>query len=92
MAISGRHENAHRPPLAGQTVVRHTRPAEPASHEGRQGAFPAAGRPMNLAAITLSVASYLHRDGHIPLGFTVINGERLRGTHYPSQERKEVNR
>jgi hydrogenase/urease accessory protein HupE len=29
------------------------------------------------------VASYLHRDGRIPLGFTVINGERFYGASVP---------
>jgi heme A synthase len=27
-------------------------------------------------AVTLGIASYLHRNGHIPLGFTVIRGEQ----------------
>jgi len=30
-------------------------------------------------AATLGIASYLHRNGRIPLGFTVIHGE-----HYPA--------
>jgi hypothetical protein len=42
-----------------------------------------AGLLMSLAAVTLGVASYLHRDGHIELGFTVINGERFYGASVP---------
>lgn len=38
---------------------------------------------MGLAAVTLGVASYLHRDGHIPLGFTVIHGEHFYGASVP---------
>jgi heme A synthase len=34
-------------------------------------------------AATLGVASYLHRDGHIPLGFTVIRGEQFTGASVP---------
>jgi hypothetical protein len=38
---------------------------------------------MIVAAITLGVASYLHRDGRIPLGFTVLRGEHFAGASVP---------
>lgn len=44
--------------------------------DGRE-ASRVAGLMMSVAALTLGVASYLHRDGRIPLGFTVITGERF---------------
>lgn len=47
------------------------------------GAGPAAGLLMILAAVTLGVASYLHRQGHIPLGFTEIRGESFYGASIP---------
>jgi heme A synthase len=34
-------------------------------------------------AATLGIASYLHRDGHIPLGFTVVRGEQFTGASVP---------
>lgn len=34
-------------------------------------------------AATLGIASYLHRDGHIPLGFTVIHGEQYASASVP---------
>jgi hypothetical protein len=34
-------------------------------------------------AATLGIASYLHRDGHIALGFTVIHGEQFTGASVP---------
>lgn len=34
-------------------------------------------------AATLGIASYLHTDGHIPLGFTVIRGEQFTGASVP---------
>lgn len=44
-------------------------------------------RPFALAmlaeAATLGIASYLHRDGHIPLGFTVVRGEQFTGASVP---------
>jgi hypothetical protein len=44
-------------------------------------------RPFGLAmlaeAATLGIASYLHRDGHIPLGFTVIHGEHFTAAATP---------
>jgi hypothetical protein len=83
MAISGGRGDAHGPPLAGQAAARAARPAPPASEGDRQWAGRAAGLLMSLAAVTLGVASYLHRDGHIPLGFTVINGERFHGASIP---------
>ena len=38
---------------------------------------------MGVAALTLGVASYLHRDGRIPLGFTVIHGEHFYAASIP---------
>ena len=34
-------------------------------------------------AATLGIASYLHRDGHIPLGFTVVRGEQFTAASVP---------
>lgn len=34
-------------------------------------------------AATLGIASYLHRDGRIPLGFTVIHGEQFQAASVP---------
>lgn len=34
-------------------------------------------------AATLGIASYLHRGGHIPLGFTVIRGEQFTRASVP---------
>jgi heme A synthase len=34
-------------------------------------------------AATLGIASYLHRDGRIPLGFTVIHGEQFAAASIP---------
>ena len=34
-------------------------------------------------AATLGIASYLHRDGRIPLGFTVIHGEQFTAASVP---------
>lgn len=34
-------------------------------------------------AATLGIASYLHRDGRIPLGFTVIHGEQFASASIP---------
>lgn len=34
-------------------------------------------------AVTLGIASYLHRGGRIPLGFTVIHGEHFQGAATP---------
>jgi hypothetical protein len=72
-------EPAQRPPLAGEAE----RPGRPAPGPGRPGAGRAAGLLMSVAAVTLGVASYLHRDGRIPLGFTVIHGERFFGASIP---------
>jgi hypothetical protein len=41
------------------------------------------GVMLSMAAITLGLASYLHRDGDIPLGFTVIRGESFLGASIP---------
>ena len=83
MAANGGRGDAHGLPLAGQAVARPVRPAPPASDGDRQRAGRTAGLLMSLAAVTLGVASYLHRDGHIPLGFTVVNGERFYGASIP---------
>ena len=34
-------------------------------------------------AATLGIASYLHRAGHIPLGFTVVRGEQFTAASVP---------
>lgn len=34
-------------------------------------------------AATLGIASYLHRDGQLPLGFTVIHGEQFASASIP---------
>lgn len=83
MATDGGRGNAHGSPLAGQTAARPARSAPPASDADGQRAGRTAGLLMSLAAVTLGVASYLHRDGHIPLGFTVVNGERFYGASVP---------
>jgi heme A synthase len=41
------------------------------------------GLAMLAEAATLGVASYLHRDGRIPLGFTVIHGEQFPAASVP---------
>jgi len=41
------------------------------------------GVMLSMAAVTLGLASYLHRDGDIPLGFTVIRGENFLGASTP---------
>ena len=41
------------------------------------------GLLMLAEAATLGIASYLHRDGHIPLGFTVVRGEQFTGASVP---------
>ncbi|HEX4255293.1 MAG TPA: hypothetical protein VH089_09405 [Streptosporangiaceae bacterium] len=53
------------------------------SNKGPADAGRTAGLLMSLAAVTLGVASYLHRDGHIRLGFTLINGERFYAASVP---------
>ncbi|HEY3975706.1 MAG TPA: hypothetical protein VGM79_00430 [Streptosporangiaceae bacterium] len=79
MMMGNGAEPAQRPPLAGEGE----RPGRPAPGVGRPGAGRAAGLLMGVAAVTLGVASYLHRDGRIPLGFTVIHGERFYGASIP---------
>jgi hypothetical protein len=49
----------------------------------RQRTSTITGLPMSVAAVTLGVASYLHRQGQIPLGFTVIRGESFYGASVP---------
>lgn len=41
------------------------------------------GVMLSMAAVTLGLASYLHRDGDIRLGFTVIRGESFLGASIP---------
>jgi heme A synthase len=41
------------------------------------------GLAMLAEAATLGAASYLHRDGRIPLGFTVIHGEQFPAASVP---------
>jgi heme A synthase len=41
------------------------------------------GLVMLAEAATLGIASYLHRDGRIPLGFTVIHGEQFPAASVP---------
>ena len=85
-AYKGRADTSHSSPV-GETAGLPARPAgpaepaQPAPKQGRGGR--AAGLLMSLAAVTLGVASYLHRDGHIRLGFTVINGERFYAASVP---------
>ena len=51
-----------------------------APHDGVPRLF---GLALLAAAATLGIASYLHRGGHITLGFTVIRGERFTGASVP---------
>lgn len=55
----------------------------PADRDAAAGRGPAAGLLMLLAAITLGVAAYLHRNGHIPLGFAEIRGESFYDASIP---------
>lgn len=58
-------------------------PAVPGSPPGGTGVPRPLGLVMLAEAATLGIASYLHRDGHIPLGFTVIHGERYASASVP---------
>jgi hypothetical protein len=65
-------------------------PAAPDRGPGAPGASPGGTRiprpfgfVMLTEAVTLGVASYLHRDGRIPLGFTVIHGEHFQAASTP---------
>ncbi len=49
----------------------------------RQRTSTITGLLMGVAAVTLGVASYLHRQGQTPLGFTVIRGESFYGASVP---------
>ena len=61
-----------------------TTPSRPdTGHHPLAGPGPAAGVLMALAGITLGVAAYLHRQGHIPLGFTEIRGESFYAASIP---------
>jgi hypothetical protein len=58
-------------------------PAVPGSPPGGTGVPRLFGLVMLAEAATLGVASYLHHDGHIPLGFTVIHGEQYASASVP---------
>ena len=62
------------------TQTRQPEPAGPAAH-------PAVSRWLGVLmladAVTFGIASYLHLDGRIPLGFTSITGENFRGAAIP---------
>ena len=76
---------------AGRGPAQHTTIGHRPSAAGPPGPAPAARRPrqrqagvdrrfavvMLLEAATFGVASYLHLDGRIPLGFTTITGEHF---------------
>jgi hypothetical protein len=49
-------------------------------HNGTPRLF---GLALLAEAATLGIASYLHRDGHISLGFTVVRGEQFTGASVP---------
>jgi hypothetical protein len=54
-------------------TCRHYEPMSDRQHAVTRGF----GIVMLAEAATLGIASYLHRDGHIALGFTMITGERF---------------
>jgi hypothetical protein len=50
----------------------------------RRGGVPRLfGLALLAEAATLGIASYLHRGGHIPLGFTVVRGEQFTAASVP---------
>lgn len=55
----------------------------PGSPSGGTGVPRLFGVVMLAEAATLGIASYLHRDGRIPLGFTVIRGEHFTSASIP---------
>lgn len=63
-----------------KTQARQPKPASPAAR-------PAVSRWLGVLmladAVTFGIASYLHLDGHIALGFTSITGENFRGAAIP---------
>lgn len=58
-------------------------PAVPGSPPNGTGVPCLFGLVMMAEAATLGIASYLHRDGHIPLGFTAIHGEQYASASGP---------
>ncbi|HUY45919.1 MAG TPA: hypothetical protein VMV92_09365 [Streptosporangiaceae bacterium] len=54
-----------------------------AKDQGVRRTAPGIGVLMLCEAITLGVASYLHMQGRIPLGFTTIRGENFQGAATP---------
>ncbi|HLI36542.1 MAG TPA: hypothetical protein VKV80_04280 [Streptosporangiaceae bacterium] len=58
-------------------------PATPGASPGGTRVPRPFGFVMLAEAVTLGVASYLHRGGRIPLGFTVIHGEHAPGASTP---------
>jgi heme A synthase len=52
-------------------------------NDRRGGAPRLFGLALLAEAATLGIASYLHRDGHIPLGFTVVRGEQFTAASVP---------
>src|SRR5262249_48556923 len=88
-------ETAHT--TAGRSTAQHTVTGHQPSAAGSPAPAPAARRAQQrpagmdrryavvllAAAATFGVASYLHLDGNIPLGFTTITGEHLSGASLP---------
>jgi hypothetical protein len=60
-----------------------TRPAAAAATGRRAGASRWPGALMLASALTFGVASYLHLDGRIALGFTTVTGENFTGAAVP---------
>ena len=54
-----------------------------ADNDRHNGAPRLFGLALLVEAATLGIASYLHRDGHIPLGFTVVRGEQFTAASVP---------
>lgn len=57
--------------------------AVPGSPAGKTGVPRLFGLVMLAEAVTLGMASYLHGDGRLPLGFTVIHGEQYAAASVP---------
>lgn len=85
-----------RPGEAGRSPARHTVVGHQPAAAGPPGPAPAARGPqqqagvdrryavvMLAAAATIGIASYLHLDGRIPLGFTTITGEHFSRVSIP---------
>lgn len=73
----------HRVPPGGAAPSRPDAGAGPSGPDAAAGPGPAAGLLMAVAGVTLGVAAYLHRAGHIPLGFTEIRGENFYAASIP---------